>query len=90
MEAQRWGVPALVSANTCFPEIYGESVAYCNPLEVESIAAALFRLLTDDALRAQLRAGGLERSGRYTWRATAAIALRAYERLHAARRGAVA
>jgi glycosyltransferase involved in cell wall biosynthesis len=86
MEAQRWGVPVLVSDNTCFPEIYGDSVAYCDPIAVDSIAAALDRVLTDESLRARLRAAGFERSARYTWRATAEVALQAYERLHAGTR----
>jgi glycosyltransferase involved in cell wall biosynthesis len=83
MEAQRWGVPALVSDNTCFPEIYGDSVAYCDPLSVDAIAEALHALLTDDERRTALRVAGLERSRRYTWRQTAAVALEAYQRLHA-------
>lgn len=83
MEAQRWGVPAIVSDNTCFPEIYGESVAYCDPLSVDSIAGTLHGVLTDEALQADLRLAGIERSGRYTWRATAQVALQAYERLGA-------
>ena len=91
MEAQRWGVPAMVSNNTCFPEIYGDSVAYCDPMNIGSIADGLARLLTDEAWRARLRVEGLERSRRYSWRATAGVALAAYERLCARpRRGAAA
>lgn len=86
MEAQRWGVPALVSNNTCFPEIYGNSVSYCDPLDVASIADALHRLLTDAGLRDRVRVAGLERSERYTWRATADVARRAYEGLLASHR----
>ena len=83
MEAQRWGVPVLVSNNTCFPEIYGDSVAYCDPVDVDTIADALLGLLTDTELCMRLRTAGVERSARYTWRATAQVALRAYEELHA-------
>lgn len=83
MEAQRWGVPALVSDNTCFPEIYGNSVAYCDPLDTDSIADALHAILTDTVLRQRLRLAGLERSARYTWKSTARVAMHAYERLHA-------
>jgi glycosyltransferase involved in cell wall biosynthesis len=86
MEAQRWGVPALVSNNTCFPEIYGDSVTYCDPLDVASIADVLYRLLTDGQLRDRVRMAGLERSGRYTWQSTAAVARRAYESLQASHR----
>ncbi len=83
MEAQRWGVPALVSNNSCFPEIYGDSVQYCDCYSVESIAASLHALLTDSELCGRLRIAGLARAGRFSWRRTARVALDAYERLQA-------
>jgi glycosyltransferase involved in cell wall biosynthesis len=81
MEAQRLGVPALVSDNTCFPEIYGDSVMYCNAEDVESIAQAMERLVRDGNLRAELIRRGTERVGRYRWRKSAEVALAAYEGL---------
>ena len=69
-----------------FPEIYGDSVTYCDPLDVASIADVLYRLLTDGQLRDRVRMAGLERSGRYTWQSTAAVARRAYESLQASHR----
>jgi glycosyltransferase involved in cell wall biosynthesis len=81
MEAQRLGVPALVSNNTCFPEIYGDSVMYCDPESVDSIADAIERLMRDAALREELVRRGALRVGRYSWRKSAEVALAAYERL---------
>lgn len=81
LEAQRCGVPVLLSDGTCFPEIYGQSALYCDPLSEESIADALERLLRDGALRADLVRKGRERAGQYSWERTARIALDAYRRV---------
>jgi len=81
MEAQRQGVPALVSNTTCFPEIYGDSVMYCDPYNVRSIADAMQTLLMNPHLRSELVRRGSSSHHRFSWRRTAEIALEAYERL---------
>jgi glycosyltransferase involved in cell wall biosynthesis len=81
MEAQRQSVPALVANNTCFPEIYGDSVIYCDPLSINSIADGIARGLQDSALRAELVKRGFEKVREYSWAKTARIALDAYESL---------
>lgn len=81
MEAQRLAVPALVANNTCFPEIYGDSVAYCDPMSVDSIADGMAKTLFDTPFRAQLVTRGLQRVRRYSWANTARVALNAYESL---------
>jgi glycosyltransferase involved in cell wall biosynthesis len=81
LEAQVMGVPALVADGSCFPEVFGDSVAYCDPLSVESIATAIERLVRDPALRAELSRRGTERATRYSWRCSAEVALEAYSHL---------
>jgi len=81
MEAQRLAVPALVANNTCFPEIYGDSVAYCDPMSVNSIADGMARALFDVPFRAQLVTRGLQSVRRFSWANSARIALNAYESL---------
>ena len=78
LEAQIMGVPALVAEGTCFPEVFGDSVHYCDPLSVDSIAAAIEMLVRDDILRAKLSRRGVARARRYSWRSSAQIALDAY------------
>jgi glycosyltransferase involved in cell wall biosynthesis len=87
MEAQRLGVPALVADNTCFPEIYGDSVMYCNAEDVDSIAGAIERMVCDADLRADLVRRGTNRVGRYRWRKSAEVALAAYESIFHQRDG---
>ncbi|MGI8962017.1 MAG: glycosyltransferase family 4 protein [Bryobacteraceae bacterium] len=81
MEAQRLGVPALVSNTTCFPEIYGDSVAYCNPSSVPDISEQMEHLLRDSRLRGDIAARGRARVRQYSWRATAQVVLSAYNQL---------
>jgi glycosyltransferase involved in cell wall biosynthesis len=85
MEAQRRGVPALASDGSCFPEIYGDSVIYCDPLSVDSIADAMQRLLTDKELRVALVERGRRRAQQFSWERTARIALEGYRRVMASR-----
>lgn len=81
MEAQRFGVPALVSNSTCFPEVYLDTAVYCDPHSVESIADGLERILRDPELRDILNARVPENMRRYSWKKTAEIALDSFMRL---------
>jgi glycosyltransferase involved in cell wall biosynthesis len=78
LEAQAVGTPVLVSNTTCFPEIYADSAAYCDPYHIDDMADQMQRLLRDSALRAGLVRRGLAQSRRYSWRKTAEIVLAAY------------
>jgi glycosyltransferase involved in cell wall biosynthesis len=82
MEAQLAGIPALVSDTTCFPEIYQDSVLYCDPENIGSIESALRTLVTDSELRQRLTVKGASRARNFTWRRTASVALRAYRNVH--------
>jgi glycosyltransferase involved in cell wall biosynthesis len=54
------------------PEVTGPAALQVDPLDVSAIARALDKLLTDDALHAQLRAKGLRHAVGFTWDKTAA------------------
>src|SRR5690606_27341715 len=82
MEAQQHGTAAVVSDNTCFREIYGDSAEYCDADDPTSIADALGRVIGDPHLRARLREAGHRNSARFSWRRTAALTLQTYEELH--------
>lgn len=50
----------------------------CDPTRAESIAAAMRRVLEDEALRKRLRAAGIERARPFTWPAIARRTLDIY------------
>ena len=52
-------------------EICGDAAAYCNPLDVQSIAGAMQSVLSDPARRELLRRGGSRRADDFNWAAVA-------------------
>lgn len=66
-EAMRCGAACLTSNTSSLPEVGGETVVYCDPLSVDSIADGLERLLRDDSLRADLGTRAGERARTFTW-----------------------
>ena len=78
LEAQRAGTPAVVASSSCFAEIFGDSVQYCDPTEPESIGRAILEVVSDEQLRRRLIARGTDRSNLYSWDSTAATVLDSY------------
>jgi glycosyltransferase involved in cell wall biosynthesis len=65
LEAMACGTPALASNTTSLGEIVGDAALTVDPTDVDAIAAALIRLLTDEGLRAALRERGLQHVQRF-------------------------
>jgi glycosyltransferase involved in cell wall biosynthesis len=80
LEAMARGVPVACSNASSLPEIAGEAALLFDPHDQDAIAQALLELLADSALRARLRARGLERAGSFTWERTAKLTLASYAR----------
>jgi glycosyltransferase involved in cell wall biosynthesis len=72
LEAMACGTPCVVANVAALPEVTGPAALQVDPLDVSAIARALDKLLTDDALHAQLRAKGLRHAVGFTWDKTAA------------------
>jgi glycosyltransferase involved in cell wall biosynthesis len=66
------GAPVVASRVTSIPEVVGDAGVLCTPGSIESFADGIARVASDADLRAQLRAHGIERAGRFTWEATGA------------------
>lgn len=71
LEAMACGAPVVTSNVTSLPEVVGEAGITVDPTDVRALAEALHRVLSDDALRAALRAKSLARAAQFTWRRTA-------------------
>lgn len=71
LEAMACGCPVIASNATSIPEVGGDSVYYVDPYKVESIAQAMYQILTDANLRNNLRIQGLERAKLFSWTQTA-------------------
>jgi glycosyltransferase involved in cell wall biosynthesis len=80
LEAMARGVPVACANASSLPEVAGDAALLFDPRDESEIAAAVRRLLDDDALREQLRARGLARVKEFTWQRTARLTLESYRR----------
>jgi glycosyltransferase involved in cell wall biosynthesis len=67
LEAMAAGAAVLTSDLSSLPEVGGDAVAYADPHDVESIAAALARVLRDEPGRAALGGRALLRASEFSW-----------------------
>jgi glycosyltransferase involved in cell wall biosynthesis len=78
LEAMGCGTPSVVANRASLPEIAAEAALLVEPDDAETIADALYRTLTDEALRSQMRQRGLERAAAFTWQRTVQSTLDLY------------
>lgn len=82
------GTPVASSNASSLPEVAGDAVLYFDPTDTEAMAAAIERLLNDEALRERLRTAGPLQAAKFSWSRTAEATLAAYERVLEARASA--
>ncbi|MGD0198618.1 MAG: glycosyltransferase family 1 protein [Solirubrobacteraceae bacterium] len=81
LEAMQRGVPVITSATTSLPEVAGDAAKLIDPTDVDALTRALEELVGDPRRRADLAERGLAQAKTFTWEATAAATVAAYERL---------
>jgi glycosyltransferase involved in cell wall biosynthesis len=81
LEAMACGTPVISSNAASLPEVVGDAGVLVEPLDAAALAAALRRVLQDEALRRELRAKGLRQASRFTWERAARETLAVYEGL---------
>jgi glycosyltransferase involved in cell wall biosynthesis len=79
LEAMACGVPVVASNRSSLPEIVGEAGILVNPESPQEIARAIWRVLSDSGLRAQLIHRGLDQARRFSWEETAQKTLAVYQ-----------
>ena len=82
------GAPVIVGNKTSLPEVVGDAALMIDPFDVDAMAVAIKRVITDSDLRSQLRVKGLERAKQFDWKETAKQTLAVYERAFASKRTA--
>ena len=81
LEAMSAGVPVVAARAGSIPEVAGDAALLVEPTDDGGLAAALDRVLTDDALRSELVARGRDRLGAFSWQETARALAACYRRL---------
>lgn len=78
LEAMACGAPAVVSSASSLPEVAGDAALLVHPDDEAGWAAAIWRLLADPRLHAELRRRGLERAAQFSYDRVARATLRVY------------
>jgi glycosyltransferase involved in cell wall biosynthesis len=71
LEAMACGTPVITSNSSSLPEVGGDAALTVDPHDAIDLSNAMYRVLTDSDLRAELRERGLEWVGAFGWRRTA-------------------
>jgi glycosyltransferase involved in cell wall biosynthesis len=79
IEAMSCGTPVVTSNVSSLPAVAGGAALTVDPLDVDGLAHAIDRVLTDTALDMELRRHGLERAAQFTWEVAARSTLAIYE-----------
>jgi glycosyltransferase involved in cell wall biosynthesis len=82
LEAMACGTPVVTSNTSSLPEVAGDAALLVDPENVEEIAGAMERVLTDQDLRAELSRRGRERARLFTWERCAQETLKVYEEVY--------
>ena len=81
LEAMACGVPVIVSNTLALQEVVADAALRAACEDEEGFTVAMWRLLTDDSLRAEMIAKGLKRVKCFSWERAAQETLRAYRKV---------
>jgi glycosyltransferase involved in cell wall biosynthesis len=81
LEALSCGTPVACSHTASLPEVAGEAAIYFDPAGPDRIAEVLAKTLNNAPLLEDLRARGLERAGKFSWRRTAQQTVQVYRQV---------
>jgi glycosyltransferase involved in cell wall biosynthesis len=68
LEAMASGCPVISSNTSSMPEVCGDAVLYFDPADKFSLTASIQHLATDDSMRSDLVAKGLEQAKKFSWK----------------------
>ncbi len=81
LEAMACGVPVIGGDAGACAEVVGDAGILVSPGHVDALAEAIGRVTEDRALREEMRARGLERAKRFTWRRSAEATIEVYRKV---------
>jgi glycosyltransferase involved in cell wall biosynthesis len=80
LEAMQCRVPVIAGNRTSIPEVVGQAGLLFDPFDTNSLVQALTLMLDNSEYRAALRIQGLERASEFSWKQTAQLTLKAYQK----------
>lgn len=83
IEAMACGLPVVTSDVSSLPEVAGNAALLVDPTDVDAIAGASCRVITDQVLRERLVKKGAERAAEFNWRRTVQETIAVYANVFA-------
>ena len=87
LEAMACGAAVVASNTSSLPEVIGREEALFDPQNDNAIAEKLSQVLTDNTYRSELIKHGLEQAKKFSWDASAKLAIAAFEQFQVTRLG---
>jgi len=81
LEAMACGTAVITSNVSALPEVVGQAGITVDPHDVDGLCEAMWRLVSDQALRRDLGRAGMERARRFRWIETAQSTARLYHKV---------
>ena len=81
LESMTCGTPTVVSNVSALPEVVGDASILINPHDIDELTVSMWRVLTDEDLRASLIEKGLKRAKKFSWERAAQETLDVYHRV---------
>jgi glycosyltransferase involved in cell wall biosynthesis len=81
LEAMACGTPVIVSDTSSLPEVVGDAGWLVHPEDVEGLTVAMYRILSDENLRREMRAKGLKRAATFSWERAARQTIQVYRKV---------
>ncbi len=82
LEAQACGCPVITSNLSSMPEVGGDAALLVDPKNVEELAKAMRRILTDGKLKAEMIRKGFLNVKHFSWEKTARETLKVFEEVY--------
>ena len=79
LEAMACGAPVVTSNVSSLPEVTGGAAVLVDPYDVESIVNGIARVLSDPALKEELRVKGITRAREFSWERSVARTREIYQ-----------
>ena len=81
LEAMQLGVPVITTNTSSIPEVTGSAALLVEPSDVEDIAQAMKRVLTDPKQSKRMVTAGLVQAKKFSWQKTAEQTLAVYQKV---------
>jgi glycosyltransferase involved in cell wall biosynthesis len=82
LEAMACGTPVITSNTSSLPEVVGNAGIMVDPYDVDGLADAMHKVLSNEGLREDMIKRGLERAKMFSWEKCARETLKVYEEVY--------